>query len=94
MLFRDSECQGVRAKLRSLFADPRHGKSIGDDLQAGLAALPVRTQEFLRGWLIPASESRNNCPEIARDDQAWDAFAVEPDSAVKQRFARQPTWDR
>ena len=50
----DSERQRVEAKLRALFANPRHGQSIRDDLQAGLAALPIWMQEFLRGLLIPA----------------------------------------
>ena len=54
MLAQDGERQRVQAKLRGVFADPRHGQSIRDDLQAGLAALPIWMQEFLRGLLIPA----------------------------------------
>ncbi len=54
MLSEDSERQHVEAKLRCLFANPRHGQSIRDDLQAGLAALPIWMQEFLRGLLISA----------------------------------------
>ena len=54
MLSQDGERQRVEAKLRSVFADPRHGQSIRDDLQAGLAALPIWMQEFLRGLLMPA----------------------------------------
>lgn len=54
MLSQDGQRQRVKAKLRALFADPRHGQSIRDDLQAGLAALPIWMQEFLRGLLIPA----------------------------------------
>ena len=53
MLSEDSKRQHVEAKLRGLFADPRHGKSICDDLRAGLPALPIWMQEFLRGLLIP-----------------------------------------
>jgi len=53
-LSEDSERQRVEAKLRALFANPRHGQSIRDDLQAGLAALPIWMQEFLRGLLVPA----------------------------------------
>ncbi|MCY3814921.1 MAG: DUF6088 family protein [Gammaproteobacteria bacterium] len=53
-LSEDSERQRVEAKLRILFANPRHGQSIRDDLQAGLAALPIWMQEFLRGLLVPA----------------------------------------
>ena len=54
MLSEDSERQHVEAKLRDLFADPRHGKSICDDLRAGFPALPIWMQEFLRLLLIPA----------------------------------------
>ena len=54
MLSQEGERQRVEAKLSALFTDPRHGQSIRDDLQAGLAALPIWMQEFLRGLLIPA----------------------------------------
>ncbi len=54
ILSRDSGRRHIEAKLRRLFADPRHGQSIQDDLRAGLAALPIWMQEFLRGLLIPA----------------------------------------
>ncbi len=54
MLSQDSERQRVEAKLRGLFADPRHGQSIRDDLQVGFAALPIWMQEFLRELLISA----------------------------------------
>ena len=54
MLSQESERQRVRAELRALFVDPRYGQSIRDDLQAGLAALPIWMQEFLRELLIPA----------------------------------------
>ena len=54
MLAQDSERRRVEANLRALFTDPRHGQSIRDDLHAGLAALQIWMQEFLRGLLIPA----------------------------------------
>jgi len=54
MLAQDSERQRVRAVLRRLFADPRHGHAIRDDLRAGLSALPIWMQEFLRGLLDSA----------------------------------------
>ena len=54
MLSQDSERQRVEDMLRRLFADPRHGHPIRDDLQAGLAALPIWMQEFLRGLLFPS----------------------------------------
>jgi len=55
MLSQDGERQRVEAKLRGVFADPRHGQSIRDDLQAGLAAQPIWMQEFLRDLLGRAS---------------------------------------
>ncbi|NIJ41486.1 hypothetical protein FHS78_001776 [Parvibaculum indicum] len=54
MLDQDSERRRVRTVLRRLFADPRHGQAIRDDLRAGLSALPIWMQEFLRGLLDPA----------------------------------------
>jgi hypothetical protein len=46
----------VRAALRRLFADPQHGQAIRDDLRAGLSALPIWMQEFLRS-LLSASDA-------------------------------------
>ena len=54
MLAQDSERQRVEATLRRLLADPLHGQAIRDDLGAGLSALPIWMQEFLRGLLTPA----------------------------------------
>ena len=51
MLAQDDERARVAATLRRLFADPQHGRAIRDDLRAGLAALPIWMQEFLRGLL-------------------------------------------
>ncbi len=51
MLSRDDERQRVRAALRRIFADPRHGQAIRDDLEAGFSALPIWIQEFLRDLL-------------------------------------------
>ncbi|WP_245419970.1 hypothetical protein [Phyllobacterium salinisoli] len=48
MLTQDSERERIQAVLRRLFADPKHGKAIRDDLRAGLSALPIWMQEFLR----------------------------------------------
>lgn len=48
MLTQDGERQRVRTVLRRLFADPKYGKAIRDDLRAGLSALPIWMQEFLR----------------------------------------------
>ena len=51
MLTEDSERQRVHDVLRRILADPRHGRAIRDDLHAGLSALPIWMQEFLRRLL-------------------------------------------
>jgi hypothetical protein len=53
MLAQDSELDRVQAVLRRLFGDPKHGKAIRDDLRAGLSALPIWMQEFLRNLISP-----------------------------------------
>ena len=51
MLAQDSERQRIQTALQRLLADPRHGQAIRDDLRAGLSALPIWMQEFVRGLL-------------------------------------------
>lgn len=51
VLVQDDERRRVRAILQRLLTDPRHGQAIRDDLRAGLPALPIWMQEFLRGLL-------------------------------------------
>ena len=58
MLSRDDERQRIRAALRRIFADPRHGQAIRDDLEAGFSALPIWMQEFLRDLLRDAGADR------------------------------------
>jgi hypothetical protein len=53
MLTQDDERDRVGDVLRRLFADPKHGKAIRDDLRAGLSALPIWMQEFLRDLITP-----------------------------------------
>lgn len=53
MLAQDDERDRVGDVLRRLFADPKHGKAIRDDLRAGLSALPIWMQEFLRDIVTP-----------------------------------------
>ena len=53
MLSHDDERDRVGDVLRRLFADPKHGKAIRDDLRAGLSALPIWMQEFLRDLITP-----------------------------------------
>lgn len=54
MLAQDGERQRVQTALRRLLADPQHGQAIHDDLRAGLSALPIWMQEFVRGLLTSA----------------------------------------
>ena len=51
VLAQEDERARVSTTLRRLFADPDHGCAIRDDLRAGLSALPIWMQEFLRGLL-------------------------------------------
>jgi len=39
--------KAVEDTLRKLFADPKHGKELRDDLRAGLSAMPIWMQDFL-----------------------------------------------
>ncbi|MCH4560646.1 MULTISPECIES: DUF6088 family protein [Mesorhizobium] len=55
MLSQDSERQRIRTTLRRLFADPKHGEAIREDLRAGLSAVPIWMQEFLREVLAGSS---------------------------------------
>jgi hypothetical protein len=60
MLTQDTERQRIQGVLRRLFSDRKHGQAIRDDLRAGLSALPIWMQEFLRGLLdlVDAKESQ------------------------------------
>ena len=51
MLSQDSERWRVQDVLARILVDPRHGHAIRDDLRAGLSALPIWMQEFLRALL-------------------------------------------
>ena len=61
LLAQDSERQRVRDALGRMLADPRHGQAIRDDLRAGLSALPIWMQEFLRGPL--SSDDADEAPQ-------------------------------
>ena len=55
MLVNDDERARVSDVLHRVFTDPSHGRAIRDDLRAGLSAVPIWMQEFLRDLLNPAS---------------------------------------
>ena len=57
MLSAPGDRSRVADTLRRLFADPQHGSAIRDDLRAGLSALPIWMQEFLRPFLLAESEA-------------------------------------
>ncbi|MCY3755689.1 MAG: DUF1778 domain-containing protein [Alphaproteobacteria bacterium] len=60
----------------------------------------TRTEFVLGASEAAAIETLNERPAIILDEEAWDAFTaaldapVEPDPAVKDRFAQRPQWDR
>ena len=54
MLAQHSERQHVQDVLIRTLVDPRHRQAIRDDLRAGLPALPIWLQEFLRRLLNSA----------------------------------------
>ena len=60
----------------------------------------TRTEFVLRSSEAAAIETLNERPIIALDDEVREAFTaalgapVEPDLAVKARFAREPRWER
>ena len=54
MLGQAEERVRVAEVLRRLFAEPPHGPAIVEDLRAGLSALPIWMQEFLRELISPA----------------------------------------
>lgn len=54
MLAKPDERKQIEATLRRLLADPKHGEAIREDLGAGLSAVPIWMQEFLRELLSVA----------------------------------------
>jgi hypothetical protein len=60
LLAEDDERKRVQKMLRRVFSDPDHGRAILDDLKAGLSALPIWMQEFLRALFkaIDAGETK------------------------------------
>ena len=60
----------------------------------------TRTEFVLRSSEAAAIETLNERPIIALDDEAYDAFVaaldapVQPNDRLKERFARQPLWER
>jgi Family of unknown function (DUF6088) len=54
MLPKPEERKRIDATLRRLLADPKHGAAIREDLSAGLSAVPIWMQEFLRDLLSVA----------------------------------------
>lgn len=55
ILANEDERARVAAVLERLFADPKHGVAIRDDLREGLSALPIWMQEYLRPIIRSAS---------------------------------------
>ncbi|SEP33100.1 hypothetical protein SAMN05444123_11512 [Rhodopseudomonas pseudopalustris] len=51
MMEGDNDREAIKNGLNRLFKNPEHGKEICDDLRAGLAAMPIWMQDFLRPLL-------------------------------------------
>ena len=54
MMAEEEGGKAMENTLRKLFADPKHGKELCDDLRAGLSAMPIWMQDFLRPLIEPA----------------------------------------
>ena len=60
----------------------------------------TRTEFVLRSSEAAAIETLNERPVIALDDEAYDAFVaaldapIQPNDRLKERFGRQPLWER
>ena len=60
----------------------------------------TRTEFVLRSSEAAAIEVLNERPVIVLDEETYDAFVaaldtpVEPDARLKERFSRQPLWER
>ncbi|MDK9695407.1 MAG: DUF6088 family protein [Siculibacillus sp.] len=48
LMMAENDRRAVQNTLHKLLSDPRHGKEIRDDLRAGLSAIPIWMQDFLR----------------------------------------------
>nr|WP_244608753.1 DUF6088 family protein [Bradyrhizobium algeriense] len=59
MMTREHDRQPIANLLSRLFPNPQHGKVIRDDLRAGLSAMPIWMQDFLR----PLLERDDTVPE-------------------------------
>lgn len=57
VLSHEDEQTRVAGVLRRLFADPKHGRAIRDDLRDGLSTLPIWMQEFLRPLIAGGASS-------------------------------------
>jgi hypothetical protein len=57
VLAQEDERARVAKILARLFADPKHGRAILDDLRDGLPALPIWMQEFLRPLILSEPSS-------------------------------------
>jgi Family of unknown function (DUF6088) len=53
-------------RLRQILDDPDHGEAMREDLRAGMSALPIWMQEFLRDLLTSAPPQRRRAPNATR----------------------------
>ncbi|AOO85013.1 DUF6088 family protein [Bosea vaviloviae] len=60
MMSTEDDLRSVENQLRRLLTAPKHGKEIRDDLRAGLSAMPIWMQDFLRPLLEPMNGELEN----------------------------------
>ena len=56
----------IADRLRQILDDPEHGAAMRDDLRAGIPALPIWMQEFVRDLLAPPTGSGRRAPNASR----------------------------
>ncbi|WP_371125949.1 DUF6088 family protein [Bosea sp. (in: a-proteobacteria)] len=60
MMSTEDDRRSVENQLRRLLTAPKHGKEIREDLRAGLSAMPIWMQDFLRPLLEPMNGELEN----------------------------------
>ncbi|MEZ2410414.1 DUF6088 family protein [Bosea sp. RCC_152_1] len=60
MMSTEDDLRSVENELRRLLTAPKHGKEIREDLRAGLSAMPIWMQDFLRPLLEPLNGELEN----------------------------------
>jgi hypothetical protein len=76
-----AERDRIAGQLRRVLADPEHGAKTRDDLRAGLAALPIWMQTFVRELLAPT-------PQVGYGRTKRSTRAQEREGGARERSSR------